>query len=189
MTPLAACAVGVLFLAGCGNGSRQATTSTASKYDLGTKAQGAIGNVTPPKPQPKGRKVDPDSLNMGGADVEWTIAAAGNGRYVLRVTNTSRIGYVDAIKWSPPVGDAVQAVEGSSFGNCTLADGAVACEGLHLKPPKCLCRPGGSATITIRLRSKNPGRGFMRSALQVVAMSPVPYVIPSTPGEASNKNQ
>lgn len=183
-------ALASLALAGCGGAAPHAHTSTSvtkapAKSLKETAKEGGIGLVTPPPPLPKGDRADPDSLNMGGADISWVLNALGGDRYELHLTNTSRVGFIDQINWEPPRGDHIQSIGRSSVGSCTLVAGRVTCGGLHLKPPVCLCRPGGTATVIFRMHlAKNTG--VQTSRLQILAMTPVPYNIPSVPGESKS---
>jgi hypothetical protein len=177
-------------LAGCGGSSRNSqspTGSTSSKLPSETQAEGKVGNVTPPPPRQPGELADPDSLNMGGSDVEWVVHALGNGRYSLRITNTSRIGFVDDIDWKPPRGDKIRKVGESTAGACSLANGRVSCSGLKLKPPTCLCRPGGTATVIFTMEAPDVRGGLVSGALQILGMTPVPWTIPSEPGERKSE--
>ncbi len=180
----------VMTLTGCGNSGSPsaqgpAAHSKGSKHLVETPAEGKIGLVTPPPPLPPGERADPDSMNMGGSDVVWTIIPIGGGRYTLRIQNTSRIGFINSVDWRPPAGDTIEAVQNTTAGSCTVVSGRVSCNGLHLKPPKCLCRPGGTATVTFRMHAADPKLGFVHSALQILDMTPVPYVIPSEPGSSN----
>ena len=177
-------------LAGCGGSSHSSQSSVPSsraKLPPETQNEGKIGNVTPPPPRDPHDLADPDSLNEGGADVEWVVQALGNGRYSLRITNTSRVGYVDEIDWKPPRGDKIRTVGESSVGSCALTSGHVACSNLKLKPPTCLCHPGGTATVIFTMDAPDPRGGLVTGALQIRSMTPVPWTIPSEPGEAKQE--
>lgn len=186
----------VLALSGCGStprasappATKQSASSATHDQTSGshilkeTAKEGAIGNITPPPPLPKGQVADPDSLNMGGDDISWVVTALGRNRYALHLTNTSRVGFIDEISWKPPLGDRIESVGHSTVGSCSLTGGSVACGGLHLKPPACLCRPGGTATVSFSMTSA-PNTGVQTSRLQILAMTPVVYNIPSAIGE------
>ena len=183
-------AFSVLTLTGCGNGtksSQSGTTTSHTRTVPETPQEGTIGNVTPPPPRKPGETADPDSLNAGGADAEWVVQWLGNGRYALHITNTSRIGFIDQIVWRPPHGDRIRTVGSATRGSCTLTNGRVACSGLKLKPPKCLCRPGGTATVIFTMDSPDERSGVVTGALVITGMTPVPYIIPSVPGEGKSE--
>lgn len=175
---------GVL-LSGCGSPSHSTVTTVSSPITAKERAEGAIGNVTPPPPPAPDSSPDPDSANMAGADLNWVVDPDGKDRYQLYLQNTSRVGYVDAITWHAPPGEAVVAVEGVTAGSCHVVGGAIVCSGLHLKPPTCACRPGGAATVTFVLRQSDPNVGFQGSGIQINAMTPVLRNIPSAAGEKS----
>ena len=185
---VAACALAfaAFVLAGCGGSSSNSQPSSgakSSKLPPETQAEGAIGNVTPPPRLQPGERADPDSLNEAGADVEWVVRALGGGRYSLRITNTSRVGFVDEIEWKPPRGDKIRGVGKSTAGACSLSNGRVSCSGLKLKPPTCLCHPGGTASVVFTMNAPDPQGGLVTGGLEIVAMTPVPWTIPSFLGE------
>jgi hypothetical protein len=166
----------MLAAVGCGgkaNSSRQVSTLKVNP----------IGNVTPPPLLPKNVRADPDALPEGGADATWSILTVGNGVYSVDLQNTSRIGFIDAIKWTPPRGTKVLQVLKSSVGSCRASAGAISCTGLRLKPPKCACGVGGHVVVTFRMTGVKERVGFMSSALEVDQMTPVPWIIPSSLGK------
>jgi hypothetical protein len=190
-TLLAALVAAGVGLTGCGGGSNSAqtsgTTTSSHRTVPETQKEGAIGNVVPPPVHQPGEPADPDSLNKGGPDVSWAVRWLGNGRFALEITNTSAIGFVDQIDWKPPNGDRIESVGHSTAGSCSVANGRVSCNGLRLKPPTCLCKPGGSATVIFTMVTPNPRGGLVTGRMRILAMTPVPYIIPSAPGEAKSE--
>jgi hypothetical protein len=172
----------VLALAGCGGKSDSASQVRGAKPVVKpTPAQGKVGNVVPATP-PKGNgRVDPDLLAKSGVDVAWAVMSLGGNRYELTVQNTSRVGYVETFDWRPPDGDTIVTVSDSSAGSCELVDGRVHCSALHLKPPTCLCRPGGTETVVFTMRNADDSLGLEGSGLTILEMTPILENIPSTP--------
>jgi hypothetical protein len=182
---IAVLALVALLAPGCG-GSGGGSDKAAAKYGRQpvvktTAAEAKIGNVIP-TPPPRGQRADPDTYAKGGADGAWVIRALGNDRYELTVQNTSRVGYIETFDWRPPVGATVKTVGKSSAGSCALVGELVHCDGLHLKPPKCLCRPGGSETVVFTMHNPNDNLGIEGSGLVIRDMTPILKNIPSTPG-------
>jgi hypothetical protein len=188
-----------VIVAGCGGSSKAGAGTTAARGKKRhfqakvTKAEGAIGNVVPGPPPPADVSPDPDTENMGGSDANTTITPIGNDRYQLVIQNTSRIGYIDSVDWQPPPGATVESVTGSSVGACTASNGEIVCNGLNLKPPKCLCEVGGSATVTFTMHlavGDSPGKttGLQDSGLEITSMTPILANIPSSIGSAASGN-
>jgi hypothetical protein len=191
-------ATAVASLAACGGGSKPSPSVSASAkghYAVKvTNQEGKIGNVVPSPPAPPGAKPDPDTENMGGADANTSVIPLGNGRYQLIIQNTSRVGYIDSVLWQPPPGATVASVSGSTVGSCDVATGGdISCNGLHLKPPKCLCLPGGEATVTFVMHGSSPDSsphttGIAGSGLEITSMTPILGNIPSSLGQAPSGN-
>ena len=83
-------------------------------------------------------------------------------------------------------------IKNSSGAACTLTHARkIACTG-RVQPPGCLCTgDGGSVSVefTAAPTKKNAGYLFGGAAAQfkVTKMTPVPYLIPGTPGEAAKR--
>jgi hypothetical protein len=175
----------VLLGAGCG-GSGNDTSTAGAPVVKTTEEQGQIGNIVPDPPPPGNQTVDPDLRTKGGADVAWVIRSLGNDRFELSIQNTSRIGYLETFDWRPPSGDTIESVTESSSGSCSLTDGQLHCESLHLKPPACLCQPGGTETVTITMHTSDPDLSIQGSGLVVTEMTPILKNIPSRLGQTSS---
>jgi hypothetical protein len=123
---------------------------------------------------------------MGTIEYSTTIYPLGGDRYELVVQNTSAIGTINAFTWSAPAGLTITAVTKSTGASCSLADGAISCQG-KLHPPQCLCTgSGGEAVIEFTATGDQPTvadghpviQGFGWSYLRISQMTPVPYLIP-----------
>ena len=177
----------VLLGAGCGGGGNDTSTAGAPVVET-TKEEGQIGNIVPEPPPPGNQTVDPDLRTKGGADVAFVVRSLGNNRFELSVQNTSRIGYLETFNWRPPSGDTIDSVTQSSSGSgsCSLANGQLHCENLHLKPPPCLCQPGGTETVTITMHTSDPDLSLQGSSVEVTEMTPILKNIPSRPGQSNS---
>ncbi|HWB23274.1 MAG TPA: hypothetical protein VG652_10340 [Gaiellaceae bacterium] len=130
---------------------------------------------------------DNDITSNGDATV--VLRLLGPGRYELEVQNTSRIGYIKSFHWTPPRKLKILAVTSSSRGKCGVDPaGEISCA-LSLPPPKCLCRPsGGSVTIdfttppavVLHIQGHAVNPGVLGARLQIVAMTPIHYLVPAT---------
>jgi hypothetical protein len=132
---------------------------------------------------------DPDSSVKGDTGALYTMTALGKDSYELYVENTSEIGFINTFQWVPPAGLKVTAITHTSTGRCQLAGGSIACDST-LRPPKCTCNASGG-NVTIRFTAKSlPGtaknHGWVNAKLRIGNMTPVPYVIPSTPDRISS---
>ena len=129
-------------------------------------------------------------------DAAWSLVRLRGGRFRLTVTNTSALGKIDRFRWIPPTNLTVTSVESSNAGHCALdSEGEIICSG-NLVPPRCLCtNSGGYLTVDFTGHVAQPkanGRYRVNASLgagvvAVTAMTPVPYLIPSTPQEARNR--
>jgi hypothetical protein len=128
-------------------------------------------------------------------DAGTALSALGRGRYLLKVQDESGIGDIDRFTWAPPAGWTITAVTGSAGGRCALAGGRIACRG-RLRHPACLCTATGGVLV-VRFTARAPGAssaaghpvviGTAGGRLTITAMTPVPFLIPDTPGEATSR--
>jgi hypothetical protein len=170
-----------LLLAGCGGGGG----SSAPKADA--------WKSLPFKPNQVVNNGDPDSEAEGGSDGITTVSSLGNNRFQVTVQNDSALGTINAFTWVPPHGLRITAVTSSSTGSCRLDSGNIVCRAT-LTAPKCTCVPGGE--ITIRFKGVTPTvtstlggtkhlvtTGLQYGSLRVDSVTPVPYIIPTSPSE------
>jgi hypothetical protein len=118
------------------------------------------------------RRPDATALERGELAAAWVVKELGRDRFELSVQNTSMIGYIDGFEWRPASGDAVVSVVSASAGRCSIVDRRLRCSDLHLKPPTCQCRPGGSATVTFTLSRADASVGLEGSGLEVIKITP-----------------
>jgi hypothetical protein len=183
-----ALAAGTLSACGSSSGSKMPTT----------------GAYAPIKPAPilpvNENGIDPGVLSRSGSDILTVVRRVGVGayragginHYQLEVTNTSSIGFVNTFEWLPPRGTSIVAVTASSTGHCMVSNGGIVCR-VALRPPTCTCRgDGGRVTIdfTARVPPDKAGHeaGFVGASLDVRSLTPVPYIIPSSPLEKPGVN-
>ena len=134
---LAVAGIAVSLGTGGGGSSRLATT-------------GAFAPLTVPEPETGqtalGQGADPDSLSTQGSDLEAVLSrGTGSNHYKLTIVNTSNLGYVDSLYWSPPAGVTIFKVVGSSAGHCVLTHTSgsgvpypkISCAAIRLRPPTC----------------------------------------------------
>jgi len=128
---------------------------------------------------PNEEAVDPDSTSVGGQDLSATIVHPSGDRYRVVISNTSGIGYINALNWNPPDGMRITQITSSSAGRCRLSSGdqRIVCSGLKLKPPTCTCRSDGGELV-VSFVAKNSGTGLLAGASAIVAATPVLKVIP-----------
>jgi hypothetical protein len=130
------------------------------------------------------------SQNILGATADSIIRSVGRGRYQVEIQNNSGIGTLNAFTWSPPPGLAITALTGTAGGSCQLSGGDVSCTGA-IQPPRCLCRPGQNIVFSFAATGDLPTttdgyvvtHGFVGQQIRIVAMTPIPYLIPSALGE------
>jgi hypothetical protein len=130
------------------------------------------------------------------AEYSSVLRSTGGDKYVLTVGNTSRIGFINGFRWTAPTGMRITAVTRTVGAKCALApDRSISCSG-KLRPPKCLCTgPGGITTInfTASIPKTTDANGIpvthalVGAHLRLTALTPVPYLIPSTPQEERNQ--
>ncbi len=130
---------------------------------------------------------DDDIVNS--TDANAVLRPLGHGHYQLEIQNTSRIGYINTFRWSPPPRMNILAVTSSTRGKCTVdSSGAIACAAT-LPPPKCLCRPSGGTvtidfttppTVVLKIQGHSVNPGILGAHLQIVAMTPIHYLVAST---------
>jgi hypothetical protein len=123
------------------------------------------------------------------SDATAVLRPLGPGAYELEIQNTSRIGYIDSFRWTPPRQLKILAITKSSRGTCKVdATGDIACAAT-LQPPKCLCRPsGGTITIdfttpravVLKIQGHTVNPGILGARLQIVAMTPIHYLVAAT---------
>jgi hypothetical protein len=173
---LFALSVLVVTLSACG-GSARAPTSTPQE--------------TPLRVNPATLSDDPDSAFPSGTDILTTLSDLGSGHYQLMVQNESPLGTINSFTWAPPAGLHVTAVTGSSAGHCNLQGRSITCQ-TTLVAPKCTCRPGGVTSVRFdgMVSTPPPAKNGVRTHAQlpggvitVGALTPVPFVIPSSPGQ------
>ena len=145
---------------------------------------------------------DPDEMDRGGNNVDDTVRFLGNGRYQLIVQNVGFLGFINSFSWNAP-NVVITKVLGSSSGTCsaaperkvltqygTLPEGSLSCVGMAIKPPKCSCEAGGTATITFEghplVSTKHVTYGIEESRLVVGNLTLLPYHIPSYLGGGAN---
>lgn len=126
---------------------------------------------------------------VDNSDATAVLRPLGQGKYELEIQNTSRIGYIDSFHWTPPPQMKILAITRASRGKCAVdATGEIACAAT-LPPPKCLCRPsGGSITIdfttppavVLKIQGHSVNPGILGARLQIVAMTPIHYLIAAT---------
>ena len=146
---------------------------------------------------------DPDEMDRGGNNVDDTVRFLGNGRYQVTVQNVGFLGYINSFEWNAP-NIVVTRIIGSSSGTCTAANvkgattqfgalpqASVRCVGMAIKPPKCSCQGGGTATVTFEghplVTTKHVVYGVAESRLVIGNMTLLPYHIPSYLGGAANQ--
>ena len=130
-----------------------------------------------------------DTNLVDNSDATAILRPLGRGRYQLEIQNTSRIGFINSFRWTPPARMKILAVTSSSRGKCTIdSTGAIACAAT-LPPPECLCRPsGGTVTIdfttppavVLKIQGHTVDPGILGARLQIVAMTPIHYLIAAT---------
>jgi hypothetical protein len=119
------------------------------------------------------------------------LTPLGKGRFRLRLGNTSGIGAIDSFTWTPPPGLTIRTLAGVAGGACRLRPGgSIACTG-KLRPPRCLCGgEGGAVTLEFTVSGSRSSRGpsyAPEGQVRITAMTPVPYLIPSTPQEEHDR--
>jgi hypothetical protein len=129
---------------------------------------------------------------VSGSDASATLTPLGDGRYRLFVINASGLGFIDTFTWAPPPGLTITALMSSRGNVCELtADRNISCRG-KLAPPKCLCdASGGTLTIVFVASGRRridvggrPQEAFLGGGeLRITSMTPIPYLIPSTPAK------
>jgi hypothetical protein len=137
--------------------------------------------------------VDPDSENKMGSDLLYVVLQLPSGRFQLTVTNRSALGFVNSFTWKAPPNVKLTSLLTNANGHCTLSDEQIVCSGIALKPPSCTCLgDGGKAVLTFTAKQAPPKygqhAGWEYSAMTIGAMTPVPYVIPSSPTEKPGRN-
>ena len=142
-------------------------------------------------------------MDRGGNNIDDTVTFLGNGRYRLTVQNVGFLGFVNSFQWDAP-NIVITGIVGSSEGTCTVvplhtapaaqygsaSESSVRCVGMTIKPPRCSCRPGGTATVTFTghplVTGKHVYYGVAESRLVVGDLTLVPYHIPSYLGSGPN---
>jgi hypothetical protein len=131
-------------------------------------------------------------IHVSGSDTNVTFRYR-KASYVLQVLNTSGIGYLNGFTWAPSPGWKVTQIKSAHGATCSLTPaGQISCTGT-VHPPRCLCS-GDGGTVSIEFTAaptkKNAGYLYGGGAYQfkVTKMTPVPYLIPGTPAEASKRN-
>jgi hypothetical protein len=142
-------------------------------------------------------KIDPDTMIRSGTDVQTVLTKLPGNRYLLRVVNTSGIGWINSFHWYPPGGLTLGTVTKSTTGTCqvtgttgasvggNLFPGAVLnpeinCANIHLKPPTCTCvGNGGALYIYFTVEPGSYTKGLMAGSVRITAGTPVLKIIPS----------
>jgi hypothetical protein len=179
----------------CRKTSTQTTTTTPVKL-------GPPVAVTDPNPDTG--VSNPDTADQGvhvcGCDASTVMRYLDphGGKYQLVIFNTSGIGYINSVNWLPPAGLTVTAITAVSGGSCRLDQGDIACDAKPpgLAPPKCTCQTGGVMTVNFSATGDEPQfngswwiyHGLVGAYMQITAMTPVPYHIPSFIQPTTNKN-
>jgi hypothetical protein len=169
-----------------GGGEKAVTLPTTGAYVPITVAKPATGLMA------LAQGVDPDSMSKVGSDLETVLSAGSQAHhYKLTIQNTSGMGYVNSLYWSPPSGVTVTKVTGSSVGNCTLTGTSgfggklfpgvvlypkIACAGLNLKPPSCTCKADGGRIVISFVADQFPG---LAGSVGITSATPVLKIIPS----------
>jgi hypothetical protein len=173
---LFALSVLVVTLSACG-GSARAPTSTPQE--------------TPLRVNPATLSDDPDSAFPSGTDILTTLSDLGSGHYQLTVQNESPLGTINTFTWTPPADLHVTALTGSSVGHCNLQGRSITCQ-TTLVAPKCTCRRGGITSVHFKGIVSSPRSAKNGVAIHaqlpggivtVGALTPVPFVIPSSPSQ------
>jgi hypothetical protein len=157
-------------LAGCGGGGGSAAT---------TPSYGS----QPLKPNNYTHNGDPDSQAASALGAGTTLTSDGKGNFTLRVQNQSSFGVINDFTWAPPPTLTVTGVSGSSKGSCRLANGSIACR-TRIQAPRCTCRPGPSVVVHFTGKTEKGNGdavGYVGGSLRVGGITPVPYLIPSSP--------
>jgi hypothetical protein len=176
-------------LAGCGGKSAsESDTSTT-----GVNAPIAATMLVHGTGKNTGAFVDPDSENKMGSDLGYVVMRISDSQFKLTVKNTSPLGFINTFTWNAPPNVKLTSLVSDAKGHCALVGEQIACKGLALKPPSCTCKgDGGIAVVTFTAKQPKPKYGqhvgWEYSAMTIGAMTPVPYVIPSTPNETPGAN-
>jgi hypothetical protein len=174
--------VAVVVSAGCGGGGSSGEPSAADLY----AQQIQVGSFARAQ-----RGMDPDEGDRSGSDVTTSVRELGNNRYQIIVQNFSDAGFINSFWWKAK-DMRITAVTGSSSGSCHVFDSTtLQCTGLAIRPPKCTCLAGGSATVDFVARPVNAktagiSYGVQGSKLRIGEVTPVPYHIPSYLGSEQN---
>jgi hypothetical protein len=182
----AVAAVGVAVSLAFSGGTSTLTLPTTGAYRPITVATPATGLMALAK------GVDADSMTKSGSDLQTVLSrGTGSNQYMLTIQNTSDIGYVNSLYWSPPTGVTVARVVGSSSGHCVLTGvsgfggklfpGAVlypkiSCVDLTLKPPSCTCAADGGKVVVSFVANEFPS---LAGSVGVTSATPVFKIIPS----------
>jgi hypothetical protein len=130
---------------------------------------------------------DPNAqVRLGDSDAITTVTWLEPGKFEIRVTNTSGIGWINTFQWVPPPGVTITAITSSEYGKCSLSGGNIECTG-KIAPPDCTCHGGGILTVNFTATGLSPtfadgyetSYGIVGSYLEILTMTPVPYHIPS----------
>jgi hypothetical protein len=174
-------ALALALLSGCG-GKSGPETPTTGQY-------APIEAAPPLDPSEQ----DPDAGTRTGDDLSTVTRSLGNDRYQLEITNVSHVGFVNVFTWSPPPTLKVTKLVDSDDGACALEGGVITCR-LALHPPTCTCKgDGGSVKLDFigkldrRLAESGASYGA-EGSVNVTSVTPVPYVIPSTPTQDPGPN-
>jgi hypothetical protein len=166
----------VAALAGCGGGGG------GGSEEGPTVAQLYAQQLSPNPTQNPLEGIDPDSQPESAQDAWVTIRPLSAGNFRLTVINTSAVGFINQFSWSPPPGMTITRIKSSSTGVCRLQGQRIACSAT-LDPPKCTCRPGGRITVDFqghaKLAKAHVNYGVVHSYVELEALTPVPYKIPS----------
>jgi hypothetical protein len=134
-------------------------------------------------------------IKVYGSDDSTVLRPLGGDRFELYVENTSGIGFINSFTWSPPTRWKIKAITKASGASCSLSAGLVHCVG-SVRPPECLCSgSGGNVTLDLVIDAKTKGTmsgkpilyGAEGAFLQLTKMTPLPFLIPGTPKEATRQ--
>jgi hypothetical protein len=131
-------------------------------------------------------------IHVSGSDTNLVFRYL-SGSYRLEILNTSGIGYLDGFTWTPSPGWEVTGIKNATGAACSLTPaGKISCTG-SIHPPTCLCTgDGGSVSIEFTAAPTKKNHGYLfgggPAQFKVTKMTPVPYLIPGTPEEATKRN-
>jgi hypothetical protein len=175
--------VGVLvsLITGCGGETARNTPTTGSFAPL--EAPEALD----------ASEQDPDAGTRTGDDLSTVTRSLGANRYEVIITNVSHVGFVNHFTWTPPPAMTITSLTQDGHGRCELSRRVISCR-LALHPPTCTCKGDGGTLrlgFTARWRRDVAGKAASQPAegyIDVTSVTPVPYLIPSSPLQNPSEN-